>query len=367
MRLKSFFSDTVDDAIAQARREMGADAMLVNSKPSSAEARHLGAYEVVVCSEEHEAAAERRASRQTSDSPFMDHLSRDVSDLKLQMERLALTLARSGSGLAGISSDPQRAKLFADLCDSELDADLACEVLGNPPFPASEAAVRAALESLIQVDQEIGCRESPTRIVALIGPPGSGKTSCLVKLLVQYGIRVQRSSQVLTVDTYRIGAADQLRSYAAILGVGCEVLESAAGLAQALEQYRHKELILIDTPGLSRHEMDDYAEVRDLLRSYPGIDTHLVVAASMRAADLKRMIGQYAAFNPRKLLFTRLDETETFGPILSQSVRSNLSLSFFCDGQRIPEDLHPATPDLVLGSVMKRPADRSLKFDKAAA
>jgi len=368
MRLKSFFADTIEEAIAQARQEMGPDAMLVNSKQSSAEARHLGAYEVVVCSQEmeHELSASQLSRAVPAPGQSSLHnLSQDVSELKQQMERLAVTLARSQTGLAGFSSNPELARAFASLTGSELDIDLAYELAAGLESTASESALRAKLRALLRVDAELGCPDSSNRMVALVGPPGGGKTSALVKLLVQYGISARRPAQILSTDTYRIGAAEELRSYAGILGVGYQVVETTAALAQALEEHRNRDLILIDTPGLCRGEMENYQDLAEFLAAYPGMDTHLVLPASMRAADLKRVARQYADFKPRKLLFTRLDETETYGPILSQSVRMNVPLSFFCGGQRIPEDLQPATADFVVDLILKSvPAS---KFDRAAA
>jgi flagellar biosynthesis protein FlhF len=97
------------------------------------------------------------------------------------------------------------------------------------------------------------------------------------------------------------------------------------------------------------------------------MDTHLVLPASMRAADLQRIAGQYAIFQPRKLLFTRLDETETFGPILNQSVRMGRPVSFFSHGQRIPEDLEAATSDSLLGLILQSVPMPEARFGAAAA
>src|ERR1700694_5524560 len=126
MRLKSFFADSIEEAIRQARQAMGADALLVNSKRSVAEARHLGAYEVVVCAEQDQArssdAPERMHCSPVSDP--LENLSQDVSELRRQMERLALTLARPADGLPGLASDPELARAFARLTDAEFDTDL---------------------------------------------------------------------------------------------------------------------------------------------------------------------------------------------------------------------------------------------------
>ena len=268
MKLKSFFANTIEEAIRLARHELGPDAMLVNSKRSGAEARHLGFYEVVVCSEGPEmgpsdsSAWPRTLTRRTQ---VVEHglpgrrrqsqsirLSQDVSELKQRMEKLALTLARSGRGMASVAFDPGLSRVFTTLTDAELDTELAYDVVGKLSSPVPEGALRAELAKLVSVDAELGSRGGASRVVALVGPPGAGKTSALVKLAVQYGVTARKTVQVLTTDTYRIAAAEELRSYAAILGIGCQVLETAGALVQALDEYRQKDLILIDTPGLCR-------------------------------------------------------------------------------------------------------------------
>jgi flagellar biosynthesis protein FlhF len=370
MRLKSFFADTIEEAIQQAHREMGPEAMLVNSKTSAPEARHLGAFEVV-CAADNQSDSEEThfpsfRLKEPPAVPPVDRLSHEVSELKQQMERLALALARTGSGMAGIASDPELSKIFATLTEAELDADMAYDVVAHVGTPATNEALRAVIGRMVRTDHELGGGSCP-RTVALVGPPGSGKTTTLVKLAARYGIASRRPTQILSLDTYRIGAADELRSYASILGIGFQIIETKVALAQALEEHRQKDLVLIDTPGLDRNEKDWFCDLASLLASCPGIDTHLVLPASMRTSDLKRTVEQYEVLKPSKLLFTRLDETETFGPILNLSVRIGKPVSFLSLGQRIPEDLEAATTERILDLVLKRQTIEQSKYGTVAA
>ena len=116
------------------------------------------------------------------------------------------------------------------------------------------------------------------------------------------------------------------------------------------EQYK-KDLILIDTPGLGRADMEDALELAQMLGSDPDIDTHLVLPASMRPEDLGRQAHQFRAFHPRKLIFTRLDEASRYGALLSLSAETGLAVSFLTQGQRIPDDLDPATKEHLLALV----------------
>ena len=112
-----------------------------------------------------------------------------------------------------------------------------------------------------------------------------------------------------------------------------------------------KDLVLIDTPGLASADLDEAAGLARFFAAREDIDTHLVLTASMKSTDLTRVIDAYERFRPRRLLFTRLDETGSFGPILNEAVRTGKPLSFFATGQRIPEDLEAASQDKLVGLV----------------
>ena len=357
MKLKSYFAESVEDALSQARRELGADAMLVNSHRTSQEFRHLGEYEVVCALTpgcEVEAAAERpENARPAGRGQALDKLSQEVSVLRQQMERLASALARSGPGMSGLTANPGLARIFAALTGAELDTDLAYEIVLRMGTQASGDLLIAELSKLLTVDATLGKGSGGSRIAALVGPPGSGKSACIAKLAAQFGIAARRPCHILTIDPYGIAASEQLRSYAAILGVGFQDLSTVTALAQALEELRQKDLILIDTPGLARAEMDDARGLARFLSDHPAIDTHLVLPTSMRSSDLQRVADQYEIFGARKLIFTKLDETDTFGPIVNHSARTGKAVSFLAGGRQIPEDLQPARADLIVDLVLK--------------
>jgi flagellar biosynthesis protein FlhF len=216
-----------------------------------------------------------------------------------------------------------------------------------------QGAIAEEMQSRFRIEPALGTADSSPRITALVGPPGAGKTTTLVKLAVNYGLACRRPVLLLSVDTYRVAAADQLRSYASILGVGFQVLDTVSALAQTIEENRGKELILIDTAGLGFADFDSSSDLARFLSARNDIDRQLVLSSSMKPADLTRVIDSYDIFRPQRLLFTRLDETASLGPIFNEAVRTGKPLSFFTTGQRIPEDLETATHsrliELILG------------------
>jgi flagellar biosynthesis protein FlhF len=343
--------------MALARQELGADAMLVEGRRSAPEARHLGEYEVVVATDLPAAGPDNTA--QSPDVPQSNRLSLEVAELKKELEGMRRAITRSTFSpppWAGMS--PNLSEGYTALNAAEVAPGLIREILQGATArlqarsgatfaassgPAFQQALAEEMESRISASPALGAGSGP-RIVALVGPPGAGKTTTLVKLAVNYGLLSRRPVLLLSADTYRVAAAEQLRAYAAILGAGFQVVETVVALAQSLEENRGKDPILIDTPGFGFDDLDAAAPLAAFLCSRSDIDVQLVLPASMKAADLTRMGQAFGIFHPRRLLFTRLDETASFGPLFTEAARTALPLSFFATGQRIPEDLETASP-----------------------
>jgi len=374
MKLKSYFSGTVEAAIELAHKELGEEALLVNVRPAAIETRHLAAYEVVfgVTAGGHsedfsgDTAAEQAAGvRRAGPSPSMPgpmfdpkpdpkngpapgRWIEDMAELRRQVARIGDSLrgGRSYATSFAAGSAAARSEMFSRLLEAELDPELAQLVAQGTP-----------LEELCLADASLGRPGAARAVVALVGPPGAGKTSTLAKLAARYGIAGRKRTHILSADVNRIAAAEQLRTLAAILGLGCDVVDTPVALRQALEEHKLKELVLIDTPGLGWADLEDGRELAHMLASLSEVDTHLVLPASMKPADMARIAGHFAMFQPANLLFTRLDETTRFGALVSEAVRGAKPVSFLAAGQEIPDALEAATPQRLAELVRGWPAD----------
>ena len=368
MKIKSYYSPTVEDAIAQARQELGPEAMLVNSRHTAPEARHLGEYEVIFVTDApvNEAGMDACASPGGAPVAASDRLSADVSELKRELETMRRALTRSAYAPEQVrGASPDRYDAYAALTAGDVNPELAREIVdsseartapGRPDAGNFQRALIAELESRIATQPVLGRGEARPHIVSLVGPPGAGKTTTLVKLAVNYGLASRRPCLLLSMDTYRVAAAEQLRSYAAILGVAFQVLGTVTALAQAIEENRGKELIFIDTPGFGFGDLDAAADLAKFLSTRKDIDTQLVLPGSMKAADLARVIDSFEIFCPQRLLFTKLDETSSFGPIVNESARTGKPVSFLATGQRIPEDLETASASRLAALILSQRA-----------
>jgi flagellar biosynthesis GTPase FlhF len=295
LHLKSYFSGTVEAAIALARRELGEDALLVNAREATPETRRYGAYEVVFGLSHPLPAQPPPLPRQTVANP-VQALAEDIADLRRQMLSL-----RNGK-----------------------------------PEPAVQI-------EQVTTDATLGRAGSATAHVMLVGPPGVGKTSTLVKIAARYGVHINKATHVLTTDVNRVAASDQLHALAAILGAGFDTLDPVSLLPQALVEHAGKALVMVDTPGFALEELTQPVELAHAVAACGDLDVHLVLSASMKASDALRIADAYSIFRPNKLIFTRIDETLDCTSVMEVAAHLNLPVSFLASGRRIPLDVEPAT------------------------
>ncbi len=198
--------------------------------------------------------------------------------------------------------------------------------------------------------------------VALVGPTGVGKTTTLAKLAARFALRYGRQHVVMiSTDGYRIGAHKQLQTYGQILNVPV-LITAADQLDQTLEGVSDKKLVLIDTTGLSPRD-ERLNEQVSLLGNLTSVKTHLVLSANIQRSALGEIIRAFSAGNLHGCVLTKLDEAVSLGTILSEIIHNRLPLSYVCNGQRVPEDLHAARVNDVLAHTLTL----ARRFEKALA
>jgi flagellar biosynthesis protein FlhF len=193
------------------------------------------------------------------------------------------------------------------------------------------------------------------KIMMFVGPTGVGKTTTLAKLAAKYSFLEHKNKVgIITLDTYRIGALEQLFQYAKMLKLPIEDVTDTIDFEKALDSLRHCELILIDTAGSSQHDRDKILKIANFLKhtSYH-IDVNLVLSASSKFEDLKDTYKSFSFLSIDTLVITKLDETRSFGNIFSLIYESKKPTSYFSVGQEVPDDIEVATGDFLVDCIFE--------------
>ncbi|MCF6180311.1 MAG: flagellar biosynthesis protein FlhF, partial [Geopsychrobacter sp.] len=242
--------------------------------------------------------------------------------------------------------DDEAAETIARFADSRMGAEQRRDPQLQHQF------LRDTIADLVQVSEPIwGAEVEGPRRIALIGPTGVGKTTTIAKLAaaaLAAGSRVA----LVTIDTFRIAAVEQLKVYGEIMNLPVEVIFRPDQLPQILRQHRDKDLILIDTAGRSPRDRSRIEELSEFLGKDSGIENWLVLPAHGREEQLQQVVKNFSQVVISSLVFTKLDECESWGTLINLPTRTALPLACLTNGQQVPEDLLLAEPQMVADWVM---------------
>jgi flagellar biosynthesis protein FlhF len=274
----------------------------------------------------------------------------EAASLKQELGEIKALLANMGA----LSSDAPREqrKLAETLRQADVSSEVTAAILQQVPEGAGLEALQERLAQCFQIPEKVNPRAK--RIVALVGPTGVGKTTTLAKLAAGRALQEKKKVALISIDTYRIGAVEQLKIYGDIIGTPVEAVSSPAELKRALEQYKSHNTIYIDTTGRSARKPMAIAELRAFLEGIPNLETYLVLSATTKSRDLHKIQEAFAPLNPDAVIFTKLDETDSLGAMVDLCYRSRLPVAYITEGQNVPDDIAAAEPHrlarLVLGA-----------------
>src|SRR3954452_542575 len=208
------------------------------------------------------------------------------------------------------------------------------------------------LEDEISVTGPIIIDHNKCRVVALVGPTGVGKTTTIAKLAANYRLREKRRVGLITVDTYRVAAVEQLRTYADIIDLPMEVVATPREMREAVARMNHLDLVLMDTAGRSPRDEVRIQELKSMLTEAEPDEVHLVLSSTAGAKSLINTAERFADVGTTSLLMTKLDEAHGLGHIISMVRSVPLPVSYLTDGQNVPDDIQVAQPRGMAGMLL---------------
>lgn len=252
---------------------------------------------------------------------------------------------------------PQQRYLLQQLCDMGISQTLAAQLVTYTPADCNEREAWLYLLKLLSNRLTTNNDDILTQqgVVALVGPTGTGKTTTIAKLAARYAQKYGADQVALiTIDTYRIAAYEQLATYGKIIGCPVRKAQSGEQLADLLFQLRNKRLVLIDTAGFSQRDSRLISQLATFGQvSGQQVKNYLVVQGNTQQATLKHIINAYKSIDLQGCIITKLDECYSLGEVVSNVIEAQLPVSYVADGQQVPEDIHVANAKSIISLAAK--------------
>lgn len=361
MQLKRFRHSSVREALALARHDLGPQALVLSTRmvPASGFRGLLGQREVEITAAADPALSEPRhgAALGLPADPYADTLewaARVGATRPSAPETPAPPAARRGAPRGATRTpvaDGPDESIVAQLCAAGLDRALALDVAGAVPKTARRklpvTALRKAMTDRLASLAAGGEAHAPVEV--FVGPPGAGKTTTIAKIAAQGRARRGSRLSLLAADGFRVGAVEQLRLYAEIIGAPFSVARTAGDLEIAIAELKRP--ILVDTAGRSPSDR----ATRDLfsvLAGRTGVRTHLVIPAGSSRREAARLLDRYAEARPDRVVLTKVDEADNWTGLLPLLHERRLPLSYLAVGQTVPDDLVRVTASVIAAALL---------------
>jgi len=411
MKILTFSGSTPAEALKKAQLEVGEDAMLIETREIQKKSLGKNAlYEIVVGVEENTAprTSQHRVEPLTKQRPLAQKSndvlyniseaakqiskiaevteeerpskfapvvpSEDLKKIKDEIEKLGDKVKliqnmfwNEKSPKNSLPIPPEFAEIYRLAQQSGMNQEhldeimqLTLEHMPSKMRENSETVKRyfqTLLRKMIPVRLESAPKMGAKKVVMLVGPTGVGKTTSIAKLAARYSYFLEKKYKVglVVLDTYRIGAVEQLMQYARMMKLGIETVVDPPEFSTALNSLQYSDYILIDTMGSSPYDKGKIEKIYECLRSNTtdySVDVILVLPSSIKYEDLKSTYENFAPLGIDTMMFTKLDETRGFGNIFSLVYETKVPISYFSIGQEVPEDLVVSSSDFLIDCLL---------------
>ncbi len=396
MKLKTFTAPTYTEALKKVKDALGDDVIIVSSKEVKKKTlTSEGLYEIVVAVEEDVSLKEEKKNNVEEVMLKLSSAAKEINKTikepvkeiknKLSPEEEILKLKEEFSKLAdtikflqatiwdmshkeNLELPPEFSEIYAlskasGMYYRHLDEIMKLSIQYMPfKMRKNRETIKRYFHTLlkkmipIRVEREI--KPPHKKIMMFVGPTGVGKTTTIAKLAARYAYKLSSRHKVgiITLDTYRIGAVEQLMTYAKMMKLPIETVVDPNDFEEALNTLRHNDYILIDTVGSSQHDKEKIEKLKTFLSvdSFAEISVNLVLSAVTKYEDLIDIYKNFSILPIDTLIFTKLDETKTYGNIFSLLLETKKPVSYFSIGQEVPDDLIVADANYLLKGILDK-------------
>ncbi len=381
MKKLSFLGETPTKALQNAQKECGPDAVVISTKKISNKGKHSGnMYEIVVALEEDydnqsDMPKQKIVGENRSEGMDSSYKGAQFYDFKTQIEQMQKSIQdvqrslwEPKSQLYDLTIPFEFVDIYTLFEENEFDPEMTYSIMKKTieQLPVAMKSnpekiinfFKLILRRIIAVKHEVPLRTHQRKIMMFVGPTGVGKTTTIAKLAARYAYKMGTNYKVgiITLDSFRVGAIEQLKAYTNIMRLPLEIVKKPEELNEAISRLRDCHYILIDTAGGSQYDIDKIDAINQYqmqLTEIP-IEKMLVLPSNVKSTDLQEIYNSYSQLHINNLIFTKLDETRSYGNLISFAHKTKKSICYLSIGQNVPDDLIEADANYIIECFMNK-------------
>ena len=339
---------TIEEATALIRNSLGPDAMIISTDRLKG---RDGKEFFEICAVPGTTPVKTSPSGATSEPEMETQSLGDIKSELVSIKQMMSLMPVTHIPMAHLAKYPMAMHLFTKMMAQGIDEVWIKDIFSRAGIfddavsLSSEDIKKKVLTSLMHimdVKDPFLPGDAKQIVAAFVGTTGVGKTTTIAKLAANLMVQQRKKVGLISIDTYRIGAMEQLKSYADILGIPCFQAFTRRDLLLALGRMRSKEVVLIDTAGRSQYDMPRLEGLKTMIGDHAAIDTHLLLSVGMPSSEMKAAAESFMPLNFKTCIFTKLDESRMMGNIVNQTATYKIPISFVTAGQNVPEDIDRA-------------------------
>ena len=350
MQIKKYRAPSIREATSMVKDILGPEAMIISTKKIN-EKNGDRLFEV---------------SAVTADADMMDNRSTPLSELKselMSIKEMIYLLNHSGSVMEKLMTKPSIINLYAKLIRNGVQDQFArtffekvgaFEAMPYEHINGLKTKIIQEIMQVIEVKDPFNQRNGKQILSAFIGTTGVGKTTTIAKLAAHLMLKARKKVGLISVDSYRIGAIEQLKTYANILGIPCFPAFNKKDLVFALKKMEMRDVVLIDTAGQSQYDRARIEELKRMISDDLEINSQLLLSVSTKESEMERAALNFSSLKCQSYIFTKVDESQKCGSLINQIMKRHLPVSYITTGQNVPEDIEKADKEKIFNLIMNK-------------